>query len=468
MTATSSTATTASAANWLTAIGDGSGSFRGVKFDLKGQQSQNGGRRTAKREFPLRENGGADDLGKRLREYTFNAVIVGVDYLSRRDALINALDAPGPGELVHPNLGTMQIQVDTWHCDEDTSSGGSADFSVTFMPPLDTSAPISTADAAAKTKSAAGTAADALNGDFSNGWSIDDLSLHDITAIVDNATAQINQITSSIQQAFGVLDDLSSIMSSASALQAALSGLIYEPAALVHQMNNLIGSVDGVANTAGQSFNAYKSMSDQMRYTSGTPDVLETTDSSGTPQPALVTQPSTAQGKTAVNQFNTMVSQLVTLQQTSSASAMLTEAITLNNKQGTRTGRKAAQLEVAAPVNLPSLAIQTSEDAQSITKELAGSLDVLTGLNSTFNWPMAEDYTRRLRLIFIADMTARGQILPGAITATTTTTEPALTFLNRITGNASEWAEFTRRNNIKNPLFLMPGDSFEVIANGNE
>lgn len=458
------TITTTGTSNWRTAINGGAGTFRGVAFDVKGEQGQNGGRRTVKREFPLRENGGADDLGKRLREYSFNAVIIGDDYMTRRDALIAALDAPGPGELVHPNYGTLQIQVDTWNCKEDTSSGGSADFSVSFLPPLTTTAPVSTADVAAKTQTAADTAKGGLFGDFTDGWDISDLSLHDVQALIDNATSYVNQITASIQQYFGVLDDLSNIMASAGALRAALGSLVHEPAQLVHQFDQLIGSVEGVADTAGQSFAAYNGMANKLVYSSNTPAVVETQDSTGATMPGTAMKPTTPQGKAASQQLAALVTQNVTLYQTASASAVLTESVHLS---GSSSRARQAELVASASSDKAALTITSQDDAQTMTDELADVLDVATLASSALGWSRGEDTLRRLRLIFIADMTARAKLLPGVQSVTVTTTEPALVMLNRINGDVSDWDAFTLRNNIRNPVFLMAGSSYGVTNNGN-
>ncbi|ELE3234337.1 DNA circularization N-terminal domain-containing protein [Salmonella enterica subsp. enterica serovar Pomona] len=453
------TVTTTSTGNWHTAISNGAGKFRGVAFSVKGEQCQNGGRRIVKREFPLRENGGADDIGRQLREYSFNAVIVGEDYMTRRDALINALDAPGPGELVHPNYGTLQVQVATWSCKEDTSAGGYADFSVTFYPPLTTTAPVSTADAAAKTQAAADAAKNGLFGDFADGWNISDLSLHDVQALIDSATSYVNQITSTIQQYFGVLDDLSDIMASATAMQVALGSLIHEPAQLAHQFDQLVGSVEGVADTAGQSFDAYSSMSSSMAYSTDITATVDTVDSEGNTVPAIATKPTTEQGRTASRQLSAMVQQSVTLYQTASASGVMTASVRLT---GNTQRARAAELMASTTTDSAAITILSQDAAMTITEQQADVLDAAAMTSSELGWSGAEESQRRLRLIFIADMTARAKLLPGVKTVTLTTTEPALVMLNRISGDVSGWYSFTLRNNIRNPLFLVAGNSYGV------
>lgn len=49
---------------------DGVGSFRNVPFLIYREQRQTGGRRIVKREYPLRDKGGAIDLGRKLHEFS--------------------------------------------------------------------------------------------------------------------------------------------------------------------------------------------------------------------------------------------------------------------------------------------------------------------------------------------------------------------------------------------------------------
>lgn len=348
------------AGNWRDVL-TGSGSFRGVPFYVSGRQNQRGGRRIAKREFPLRENGGADDLGKSLREYSFKAVLLGTDYLSARDALITALDTPGAGELVHPNYGTISVQIATWECTENTRNGGSADFDITFYPPLDTTAPVSTADAAAATNAAADSATDSLLGDFGDNWDISSLSMNDIDALINNATSYVNEITSNIQQVFGVLDAAGDIMSSATALAGSISSLIYQPAAMIHQFNNLISSAGGLADTASSSFSTYKTMADNLSLSDDIPPVIDSVDSEGNPSPVLVMPPTSPEGIVALQQFRSTIGQLIVCRQAASATIMLTESIRYTQQeqqtatavtQLTATEAAQAKFTMAASLNL--------------------------------------------------------------------------------------------------------------------
>ena len=86
------------------------GNLSGVPFHTT--ESDTGvGRRNEVHEYPLRDLPYADDLGRRAREFQVNGYVVGENYLQERDALIEALEAYGPGELIHPKYGMLNVVV---------------------------------------------------------------------------------------------------------------------------------------------------------------------------------------------------------------------------------------------------------------------------------------------------------------------------------------------------------------------
>jgi prophage DNA circulation protein len=98
--------------------------FRGVPFEIV-ELGGSSGRRVVADELPeTDELPPTQDLGRVRPEYKIRGFVSGLDYLDKRDAIIAALNAPGPGELVHPWRGRMVVQVRapvTWTHD---SKGG--------------------------------------------------------------------------------------------------------------------------------------------------------------------------------------------------------------------------------------------------------------------------------------------------------------------------------------------------------
>lgn len=106
------------------------GSFRGAPFRTEGHE-RSGGRRVAVFEFPGRDLPLVEDLGRRAREYSIDCHVIGADYRAARDVLLDALEAEGPGLLVHPWYGQMMAVVLSFTQTED-QNGGIATFRITF------------------------------------------------------------------------------------------------------------------------------------------------------------------------------------------------------------------------------------------------------------------------------------------------------------------------------------------------
>ena len=103
-------------------------SFRGVPFQVVGHEGDFG-RRTVTHEYPLRDKPYVEDLGRKARTLKIEALVIGADYMAARDRLLAAIEQPGPGRLVHPYLGELQVSVLGVTLRESTAQGGMAGLS---------------------------------------------------------------------------------------------------------------------------------------------------------------------------------------------------------------------------------------------------------------------------------------------------------------------------------------------------
>lgn len=109
-----------------------SASFRGVPFRVE-DHGAGGGRRVVIHEFAGTDRRLVQDLGRATETLALRGYVVGPDYDIARDALLEALGQPGPGELVHPYLGTIQVQVLGYEVSERAQDGGIAAFALQFV-----------------------------------------------------------------------------------------------------------------------------------------------------------------------------------------------------------------------------------------------------------------------------------------------------------------------------------------------
>lgn len=114
-------------------------SFRGVPFLVK-SSDQTIGRRTAVFEYPGRDQPFIEDMGGVAWSDTFEAYVLGADHMEQAARLTEALNKYGPGELVHPYLGTRQVQAGEGGVRHSDSEGGQSVFSIKIFeaPPATT------------------------------------------------------------------------------------------------------------------------------------------------------------------------------------------------------------------------------------------------------------------------------------------------------------------------------------------
>ena len=86
-------------------------SFRGVPFEVISVSGDEGRRYVADEAPESDELAPPLDLGRRRPEFRVRGFVIGDDYLDQRKRLLAALNAAGPGELVHPYRGRVRVQV---------------------------------------------------------------------------------------------------------------------------------------------------------------------------------------------------------------------------------------------------------------------------------------------------------------------------------------------------------------------
>lgn len=107
-------------------------SFRGVPFHVD-SDSMPVGRRTQLHEYPQRDKPLVEDMGRVTRVTKLVAFVVGDDCFVQRDDLLNALDQPGPGELVHPWFGRMTVTATNCNVTHERREGGVVRFDLEFV-----------------------------------------------------------------------------------------------------------------------------------------------------------------------------------------------------------------------------------------------------------------------------------------------------------------------------------------------
>lgn len=116
--------------SWQTSLLDAS--FRGVTFHCE-STADSVQRSLARHEYPFRQGGELDDMGRKARECPLVAVFFGPQYETELKAFLTALDAGGEGELVHPVFGSLPVMVAGYDAPHKADEPDSCRVKVTFV-----------------------------------------------------------------------------------------------------------------------------------------------------------------------------------------------------------------------------------------------------------------------------------------------------------------------------------------------
>lgn len=475
-------------------MADGKGSFRGVPFLTIREQRERGGRHVVKREYPLRESGGADDLGPKLPEFSFTVCVMGKDAQTQRKALTEALYAPGAGELSHPDFGALNVLIDVFDCRYSADELDYVEFTITAIPFEATTAPEAQKDTASLVGIESQSALDGVFDTLGNAWSFASNALHDAKALIDTVNDKITAIESSIT-GLGVGHDISSFMASLTAMRGNVSALITTPSRLAQAFSGIFSglramtqfpslslktgaAVKGVngnvpqqsASVPVQDARTRKQLqaetATQIYYTCET--LSQTLRRQALQQDLTGLKPDTVN---TVKLLSQSLQNAVAITRTQMASELLTAAIERVSQQHGATN--AASDNRVNLTNTPvaesewtlssTPLLESAQDIESVSLDIGDRLDECAIQTSVLGHTASALQIKRLRLALVEDLNTRGLQLPDSVRIDVRLTEPSLVTLYRQTGAAVSWQRFVRRNGIIHPLFVPGGCQVEVI-----
>ncbi|ATQ03906.1 DNA circularization protein [Salmonella enterica subsp. enterica serovar Gaminara] len=449
----------------------GKGSFRNVPFLIYKEQRERGGRNIVKREYPLRESGGADDLGPKLPAFTFTVIVEGDDAQAQRKALRDALYAPGAGELIHPDYGTLNVLIDNFESRYNVSEQRVVEFTINATPQANDTAPDAQKDTATALTTKAGNGLNSIFNTLADGWAVVSDNLHDLQAMADTVSGKIDALENTVSSV-GIMQDISNFAASFSAMKGNITALITSPLRMAQQFAGVFSGLIALPSLPSLSL-----LCDKKRNQSGgtytgaspagslsTPD--EAVRSQGGTQlyqalsafhDTLVTQDRqrdlnglTPAAQANIRLIQSVMQSAVVLAQVQKAASLLTIAVA----QAATPAGTGATTDTPITVSL----LQSAADVQAVSHMLGQSLDAQVLAFSGQGYTRTALALREARLALVEDLTTRGVQLPGVSSVAVRTTEPALVTLYRATGNSVQWQRFVRRNGVVHPLFI-PGGS---------
>lgn len=385
-------------------------SFRGVKFRFRSASAVLG-RRNVVHSYPGRDDPYVEDMGRKAREFTLEAFVLGSDYMAWRDQLEVACEQSGPGELVHPTRGRMQVAVQDCRPTESVDAGGMASFSLSFIEAGGNSFPTVRVDTQAAITVAADDAVAASIADFADKFSIAGMpsfvgvrALASVNAALDTAYGATLRGFAQVNVLPGIYADLSTLQGQAEQWLSLPSTLGEKLAAQVAMIGDLFESEH--AYTAGGAVAEFSGTAN-----SGT----------GTPAQAQATQNDAA------------VAQLM----------------------------QRCGLVVAARA-AGAMTYASSNDALVVRDSLVDRLDAAAETASD------EVYFAlcNLRAVLVRDIGARAADLVQLMQYTPRATTPAIVLAYLLYGDAERADEIVARNRVRHAGFVPGGEPLEVLSNG--
>lgn len=213
-------------------------SFRGVPFHVT-VDDLGGGRRKVVHEYPQRDKPYVEDLGRSVRRFSVQGFVIGLDYMDGRDRLLAAIEAKGPGTLVHPWFGTLTVDVDDYRCGHSNTDGGVARFSITFLESGELDFPSGAADTASQVRVGTDGARAIAATDFAKRFKVTtqpdfvvDSATQQLTAGMGSMSSQLKPISSAASQAVAAL-----------AVSSTLSALMKSPSSLAESLFSAVGAL---------------------------------------------------------------------------------------------------------------------------------------------------------------------------------------------------------------------------------
>lgn len=204
-------------------------SFRGARFHVMDHDTA-GGRRVANHEYPQRDKPYTEDLGRKQRQYTLTALVIGEHYMAARDNLIRELEKPGAGTLVHPWLGRLSVVVNSYKVVESTREGGQARFTLNCVESGKKPAPSASRNTAREVSIHGNRLGEVAAASFSNGWQ----TTHQTASVLEQAENDIQVLSTRLHLK-----------------ERELIGMVSQPGELAQRLvNDVANVVSGMRTTA--------------------------------------------------------------------------------------------------------------------------------------------------------------------------------------------------------------------------
>lgn len=389
-------------------------SFRGVEFHTV-SDSGTFGRRSVLHEFPFRDLPYVEDMGRKAREIRIVGFVLGDDYLTELDALIDAVEQPGPGKLVHPKFGELTVSITDGGLtiDQSSAEGGMARISFACTESGEARFPSGLPVTQDVLKSRADDALDASANGFASRSNLLNLPGWAQQLSIDRAQGFLDQVRAAIGSVAGVAGGRGGVLDLLDALSPQLGDLLRNGVQFTTQIRGLLGGLRSGMD-ARPAVQVLGRIGD---FAIGETHMLPTTS----------TRQRVADNRDSLNEF-------------------------LRGCAIIERCRTVAELEFT-----------DYQEAVAVRDSVTTQIDLVAEATSD---DVLFDALTALRAAVVRDIAARGADLARLVSVTPNATTPALVLAHNLYQDATRDTEILARNRIPHPGFVAAGTPLEVPVDG--
>jgi len=233
--------------------------FKGVPFIIISAEGDFG-RRTVEHEFPQRDLPYSEDLGRRARQFVIDGQVIGADYLTQRDNLLTVCEDSGPGELIHPYYGDLNVICKKFTPRDSRRELRTATFQLVFVETGDLVFPIGQIDTETNVLSKATSTLDNLKAPFVAIYN----AVRKAQAFNNGKIQMLDKALDAIGKAKEIADAPADFERDLQRAKARIDTLILSGGDLFDSLFDLVtfGLLDDVTLDAAESFQGFNGMID--------------------------------------------------------------------------------------------------------------------------------------------------------------------------------------------------------------
>lgn len=231
-------------------------SFRGVAFHVEAHERKFG-RRVVVHEFPHVDAGEPEDLGRKPGEFTIEAYLIGADHDVERDELLRVCEeVAGPGELVHPYLGSRAVVFLEGSLSERSSERRLSKLSLTFREVSERRSPTRRAAPVDAVRTASTALQDAAEEELVQAMVVDQVPEFVRSAAVEALSKAVEAIES-LRVFAGATEDVAAARARLQALLGAGEDLVEDPRRLAEEIRLTVASLAAAAGDGDAGLEGY-------------------------------------------------------------------------------------------------------------------------------------------------------------------------------------------------------------------